>query len=192
MERKDARERSKALKTLETVQQLFEPPENAAILAFSFLAPSLALGLGDPVACRRSASFKSWPAARSWGFPNAGTSRLGVRGLLAGPFETGMFQEERPMDGLERVLQGDSLLRTGASPNDHMDVGGRAMPGAIAEGCAGAVWRVLETALSLSAGSLIKMTNADTPAHSNNELRTNQILAHFCEQRCWNSHLGRV
>ncbi len=51
MERRDARERSKALSTLETVQQLFEPPENAAILAFSFLAPSLALGLGDPVAC---------------------------------------------------------------------------------------------------------------------------------------------
>ncbi len=34
-------------------------------------------------------------------------------------------------------------------------------------------WRVLETALLLSAGSLTKMTNADTPAHSNDELRTN-------------------
>ncbi len=56
MERKDARERSKALRTLETVQQLFELPENAAILAFSFLAPSLALGTSDPVAGRRSAS----------------------------------------------------------------------------------------------------------------------------------------
>ena len=84
---RDARERSKALRTLETVQQLFEPPENAAILAFSFLAPSLALGLGDPVACRRSASFKSWPAARSWGFPNVGTSRFGASGLLPGPKE---------------------------------------------------------------------------------------------------------
>ncbi len=51
MERRDARERSKALKTLETVQQLFEPPEIAAILAFSFLTPSLALGPDDPVAC---------------------------------------------------------------------------------------------------------------------------------------------
>ncbi len=50
------------------------------------------------------------------------------------------------------------------------------MPGAIAEGCAGAagaVWRVLETALLLSAGSLIKMTDADTPANSNDELKTN-------------------
>ncbi len=65
---------------------------------------------------RRSASLKAWPVVRSRCFPNAGTSRFGVRGLLAGPFETGMFQEERPTDGLERVLQGDPLLRTGASP----------------------------------------------------------------------------
>ncbi len=69
------------------------------------------------------------------------------------------------------------------------------MPGAIAEGCAGAagaVWRVLEAALLLSAGSLIKMLNADIPAHLNDELRLNQNLAHFCEQRCWNSQLGPV
>ncbi len=31
--------------------------------------------LYDPVTCRRSASLKAWPAVRSRGFPNAGTSR---------------------------------------------------------------------------------------------------------------------
>ncbi len=66
------------------------------------------------------------------------------------------------------------------------------MPGAIAEGCAGAtgaVWRVLEAALLLSAGSLTKLTKADTPANSNDELRFSQNLEHSCEQRCWNSQL---
>ncbi len=36
---------------------------------------------------------------------------------------------------------------------------------------------------------LTKMTDADTTAHSNDELRLNQNLEQFCEQRCWNSRL---
>ena len=42
---------------------------------------------------RRSASLKSRPAARSWDFPNAGTSRFGVRGPGSNTVTlSGMFQ----------------------------------------------------------------------------------------------------
>ena len=46
-----------------------------------------------------------------------GTSPFGVRGLLPGPFETGMFQEEAPWTGLCRVLEEDPLLRDGRAGN---------------------------------------------------------------------------